>query len=100
MQLFRFLVVLFVFCMLVNAKPLNKRSLKACYKKATLTQYWIPKEGDKDMLNNGKIVSLTGPKSSTLKTTSGSTIAKVAKTTYEVKRETIQLYFQKSNFFL
>lgn len=72
------------FCMLVNAKPLNRRSIKACYKNAKLTQYWIPKEGDKDMLNDGQVVTLSGSKTSTLKTTSGSTIAKVSKTTYEV----------------
>lgn len=84
MKSFSFFIILFVFCMLVNAKPLNKRALKACYKKATLTQYWIPKEGDKDMLNDGKTVTLTGSKTSTLKTTSGSTIAKVSKITYEV----------------
>ncbi|KAG2231304.1 hypothetical protein INT48_006415 [Thamnidium elegans] len=70
-------------CMLVNAKPLNRRSIKACYKNARLTQYWIPKEGDKDMLNDGKVVTLSGSKTSSLKTTSGSTIAKVSKTTYE-----------------
>lgn len=73
---------------LIQALPisngdLNKRGLKSCYKKATLTQYWIPKEGDKDMLNDGKTVTLTGSKSKTLKTDSGSTIAKVSKTTYE-----------------
>ncbi|KAI8374037.1 hypothetical protein EDC96DRAFT_457637 [Choanephora cucurbitarum] len=61
----------------------TKRSLKSCYSKATLTMYWIPKEGDKDMLNNGKTVTLSGSKNKKLKTTSGSTIAKVSKSTYE-----------------
>lgn len=81
---FFILMMMTMFITIVTAKPLNKRSLKACYKKATLTQYWIPKEGDKDMLNNGQIVTLTGAKNKALKTTSGSTIAKVSKTTYEV----------------
>jgi hypothetical protein len=62
----------------------TKRGLSSCYKRATLTQYWIPKQGDKDMLNNGNIVTLSGSKSKSLKTTSGSVIAKVSKTTYEV----------------
>jgi hypothetical protein len=64
----------------------TKRSLSSCYKRATLTQYWIPKQGDKDMLNNGQIVTLTGSENQSLKTTSGSLIAKVSKTTYEVHR--------------
>ncbi|KAH8548585.1 hypothetical protein BGW37DRAFT_409420, partial [Umbelopsis sp. PMI_123] len=64
---------------------LEKRGIKSCYSsgKAAFTQYWIPKEGTKDMLNNGKIVSLTGTKDKSLKTTSGHIIAKVSKTTYE-----------------
>lgn len=66
-----------------NGGDINKRGISSCYKKATLTQYWIPKEGDKDMLNDGKTVTLTGSKSKTLKTDSGKTIAKVSKTTYE-----------------
>ncbi|KAI9498658.1 hypothetical protein BDB00DRAFT_754716 [Zychaea mexicana] len=61
----------------------EKRGLKSCYKHATLTQYWIPKEGDKDEDNDGHSVSLTGPKTKTLKTSSGKKIAKVSKTTYE-----------------
>ncbi|KAI8346767.1 hypothetical protein BD560DRAFT_411243 [Blakeslea trispora] len=61
----------------------TKRSIKSCYSKASLTMYWIPKEGDKDMLNNGKVVSLSGSKNKNLKTTSGSTIAKVSKSTYQ-----------------
>lgn len=47
-------------------------------------RYWIPKEGTKDMLNDGTIVSLTGPKRYPLKTSSGKLIAKVCKTAYEV----------------
>ncbi|KAI8144926.1 hypothetical protein BJV82DRAFT_606745 [Fennellomyces sp. T-0311] len=61
----------------------QKRGLKSCYSHATLTQYWIPKEGDKDENNDGDSVSLTGPKTKTLKTSSGKTIAKVSKSTYE-----------------
>lgn len=47
-------------------------------------RYWIPKEGSKDMLNDGTIVSLTGPARYSLRTSSGKLIAKVSKTTYEV----------------
>jgi hypothetical protein len=47
-------------------------------------RYWIPKQGDKDMLNDGKVVTLNGPKTKTLKTKKGKKIAKVSKTTYEV----------------
>jgi hypothetical protein len=36
------------------------------------------------MLNNGKIVTLTGAKSKSLKTPSGKVLAKVSKVTYEV----------------
>ncbi|SAM09126.1 hypothetical protein [Absidia glauca] len=68
---------------IVSAAPLLEKRLKSCYKHATLTQYWIPKQGDKDMLNNGKTVTLNGPKTKTLKTKNGKTIAKVSKTTYE-----------------
>ncbi|KAI7900412.1 uncharacterized protein BX663DRAFT_419062, partial [Cokeromyces recurvatus] len=53
------------------------------YKKARITQYWIPKEGDKDMTNNGKRVTLNGPKTKSLKDEDGKTIAKVSKSTYE-----------------
>lgn len=69
----------------VSAVPLAARSIKSCYKKnARLTQYWIPKEGDKDMLNDGKVVTLSGSKTKKLKTGSGKTIAKVAPVTYDV----------------
>lgn len=67
-----------------KSSKVSTKSISSCYKEATFTQYWIPKEGDKDMLNNGKIVTLTGTKNKSLKTDSGSTIAKVSKTTYEV----------------
>lgn len=49
-----------------------------------LIRYWIPKEGDKDMNNDGDSVTLTGSKTKELKTKSGKTIAKVSKTTYDV----------------
>ena len=67
-----------------KSSKVSTKSISSCYKKATFTQYWIPKEGDKDMLNNGKTVTLTGSKNTNLKSDSGSTIAKVSKTTYEV----------------
>lgn len=44
------------------------------------------------MLNNGKIVSLTGTKDKSLKTTSGHAIAKVSTTTYEVRISFMQLF--------
>ncbi|KAK4510542.1 ethionine resistance protein [Mucor velutinosus] len=66
-----------------SKNSVKTKSISSCYKKATFTQYWIPKEGDKDMLNDGKIVTLTGPKNKALKSDSGSTIAKVSKTTYD-----------------
>lgn len=56
-----------------------------------LTRYWIPKEGTKDMLNDGTVVSLTGPATYALKTSSGRLIEKVSKVTYEVSR-----YFEVS----
>ncbi|KAI8644282.1 hypothetical protein BD408DRAFT_430697 [Parasitella parasitica] len=67
-----------------SASPIEKRRIPGCYsKKAEFTQYWIPKEGDKDMTNNGKTVTLTGAKTRTLKDRKGRTIAKVSKITYE-----------------
>ncbi|KAI9489536.1 hypothetical protein BDB00DRAFT_842872 [Zychaea mexicana] len=69
-----------------SAAPIiEARGISSCYKKgnAKLTMYWIPKEGDVDMLNNGKTVKLTGSKTKSLKTISGKTIAKVASVTYD-----------------
>lgn len=67
-----------------KSSKVSTKSINSCYKKATFTQYWIPKEGDKDMLNDGKTVTLTGSKNKALKSDSGSTIAKVSKNTYDV----------------
>ncbi|KAL0083962.1 hypothetical protein F4703DRAFT_1857817 [Phycomyces blakesleeanus] len=66
-----------------SAAPMDKRAISSCYKNAYITQYWIPKEGDKDMTNNGKIVSLTGSKTKSLKTSKGKEIAKVAPNTFD-----------------
>ncbi|KAI9243664.1 hypothetical protein BDA99DRAFT_529974 [Phascolomyces articulosus] len=68
-----------------SAAPIESRGIGSCYKKgnAKLTMYWIPKEGDQDMLNNGKVVKLTGSKTRSLKTNQGKTIAKVSSVTYE-----------------
>ncbi|KAG2181468.1 hypothetical protein INT44_008281 [Umbelopsis vinacea] len=73
------------FGLFANAAPLEKRGVSSCYTggKAAFTQYWIPKEGTTDMLNNGKVVQLTGSKNKSLKTPSGHVIAKVSSTTYE-----------------
>ncbi|CAO3638002.1 unnamed protein product [Cunninghamella blakesleeana] len=81
-----FTVMATMMMMQVTAAPLERRGLKSCYRgtrKTRLTFYWIPKEGDRDMNNNGKEVSLSGSKSKTLKNKSGKTIAKVSKNTYE-----------------
>ncbi|KAI9303249.1 hypothetical protein BJ944DRAFT_241620 [Cunninghamella echinulata] len=86
MQLSVFWITLLTFMsmvMIASSAPLEARGLRSCYKKARLTFYWIPKEGDKDMSNNGKEVTLSGSKSKTLKDNKGRTIAKVSKTTYE-----------------
>lgn len=101
------LLALSFFTLSALAAPVQqeKRGLKSCYKHAKLTQYvklllflndghddllecfhryWIPKEGDKDMTNDGDSVTLSGSKTKKLKTKSGKTIAKVSKTTYDV----------------
>ncbi|ORX52487.1 hypothetical protein DM01DRAFT_1336861 [Hesseltinella vesiculosa] len=84
MQLYS--LTLFITTLLIiasNAAPIEPRGMKGCYKHAILTFYWIPKQGDKDMLNNGQVVSLNGPKTQQLKSDNGKTIAKVSKYTYE-----------------
>ncbi|KAI8350630.1 hypothetical protein EDC96DRAFT_519449 [Choanephora cucurbitarum] len=78
--------ILFVLCsswMTTMAAPLDKRGIKSCYNNVLITEYWIPKEGDKDMLNDGQLVTLSGPKTKALKTVNGKTIAKVSQKTYE-----------------
>jgi len=71
-------------CSMALASPLDKRGISSCYKKnARITQYWIPKEGDKDMSNNGNSVTLSGSKTKKLKDRKGKTIASVSKTTFE-----------------
>ncbi|CEP19697.1 hypothetical protein [Parasitella parasitica] len=67
-----------------SASPIEKRGrVPGCYNKAEFTQYWIPKEGDNDMTNNGKSITLSGAKTKALKDHKGKTIAKVSKTTYD-----------------
>ncbi|KAI8365177.1 uncharacterized protein BYT42DRAFT_523422 [Radiomyces spectabilis] len=61
----------------------HRVNLKKCYDHVTLTQYWIPKQGDEDMLNGGKKVELSGAKTMPLKDRDGKVIAKVSKSTYE-----------------
>ncbi|KAL9560208.1 hypothetical protein MBANPS3_000060 [Mucor bainieri] len=74
-------------CLLLStsyAAPLEKRSIPSCYKSSVkLTYYWIPKEGDKDMNNKGKSITLNGSKTKKLKDKNGKKIAKVSKTTYD-----------------
>ncbi|KAI8086496.1 uncharacterized protein BX664DRAFT_335956 [Halteromyces radiatus] len=76
-------ILVMVMMMSVYGAPIESRGISSCYKHAILTFYWIPKEGDKDMLNDGQTVTLNGPKTKTLKGSNGKTIAKVSKTTYE-----------------
>ncbi|ORZ01800.1 hypothetical protein BCR43DRAFT_522576 [Syncephalastrum racemosum] len=72
-----------LFVTLSSAAPVLEKRISSCYKHAALTQYWIPKQGDKDMLNDGKVVTLKGSKNKALKDNHGKTIAKVSKVTYE-----------------
>lgn len=68
----------------INAAPFDKRRIPKCYRKsAQMTQYWIPKEGEKDTTNDGNSITLNGAKIKKLKTSDGKTIAKVSMTTYE-----------------
>lgn len=65
-----------------QSSPLiEKRALNSCYKKALFTYYWVPKEGEQDINNNGKIITLTGERIKNLKNASRKTLAKVAKKT-------------------
>ncbi|KAK4515276.1 Eukaryotic translation initiation factor 3 subunit L (eIF3l) [Mucor velutinosus] len=67
----------------LHAAPLDKRSIPSCYKSSVrLTYYWIPKEGDKDMNNKGKSITLSGSKTKKLKDKNSKEISKVSKTTY------------------
>ncbi|ORZ21212.1 hypothetical protein BCR42DRAFT_368947 [Absidia repens] len=66
-----------------HAAPIEGMSLRNCYDHATLTFYWIPKEGDSDMTNDGRTVTLDGPKTKDLMGTDGKSIAKVAEITYD-----------------
>ncbi|CAO3676115.1 unnamed protein product [Umbelopsis vinacea] len=85
MKILSLLLLILAFSLSIDGLVVTKdiRRLKSCYQKAVFTQYWIPKEGSKDMLNDGTIVSLTGPARYSLRTSSGKLIAKVSKTTYE-----------------
>lgn len=76
------LLLVLLLCTIVIAAPLNKRIPK-CYKSVRITQYWIPKEGEVDMRNDGSKVTLNGSKTKTLKADNGKVIAKVSKKTYE-----------------
>ncbi|KAI8881069.1 HAD-like protein [Backusella circina FSU 941] len=74
---------LFTASNIVSAIPLREKRMASCFSEATLTQYWIPKEGDKDMSNDGDAVTLSGTKNKKLIDNNGNTIAKVSKTTFD-----------------
>ncbi|KAI9265880.1 hypothetical protein EDC94DRAFT_497170, partial [Helicostylum pulchrum] len=54
-----------------------------CHKSSKLTQYWIPKEGEQDMRNDGTSIRLDGSKTKKLLTSNGDIIAKVSESTFE-----------------
>lgn len=83
MKSFTLACLLFAGCAFARPVTEHKRAVSSCYKSAGLTQYWIPKEGDTDMTNDGEIVTLSGSKTKELKTDDGKTIAKVSSTTYD-----------------
>jgi hypothetical protein len=80
---FIYTLVLSTMFSISSALPLGeKRSLSSCLAHAKLTKYWIPKEGEEDMTNDGKSVKLTGSHTKALKTANGDTIAKVSDITW------------------
>ncbi|KAI8882171.1 hypothetical protein K501DRAFT_295389 [Backusella circina FSU 941] len=83
MKLNLIFAVITVAASLVSSAPLSEKRALSCHSGAKFTQYWIPKEGDQDMANNGKSVTLSGSKTEPLITSSGATIALVSKTTYK-----------------
>ncbi|CEP19694.1 hypothetical protein [Parasitella parasitica] len=77
-------LLLSIFAVILCCTVSSARKIPGCYaKRAALTQYWIPKEGDKDMTNDGKTVTLNGAKTKALKDHKGKIIAKVSKITYD-----------------
>ncbi|KAI7846920.1 hypothetical protein BDC45DRAFT_542387 [Circinella umbellata] len=65
-----------------SAAPIvERRGISSYYKKGSskLTMYWIFKKGDKDMTNDDKSVTLSGPKNKSLKTSNDKSIAKLQK---------------------
>jgi hypothetical protein len=68
---------------LVSSAPLTEKRAPSCLSNAKFTQYWIPKEGEEDMSNNGGSVTLSGSKTKSLVTSDGATIALVSDETYD-----------------
>lgn len=68
-------------CYLVSGASVEKRAIGSCYTngKAVISYYWIPKEGDVDLNDKGKTVTLTGKKNKKLKDKNKKKIATVAK---------------------
>jgi hypothetical protein len=66
----------------VEARPLRRRG---CYNggKAAFTNYWVPRQGDKDQDNDGNKMRLSGDKDHAMRDPSGKTIAMVDDNTYE-----------------
>ncbi|KAI7846542.1 hypothetical protein BDC45DRAFT_542794 [Circinella umbellata] len=72
-----------------SAAPIvERRGISSYYKKGSskLTMYWIFKKGDKDMTNDDKSVTLSGPKNKSLKTSNDKSIAKASGITYDVRK--------------
>lgn len=82
-QLSLVIAVIAVLVCLVHANPIEKRAISSCYTKGKglFTYYWVPKEGEEDINNNGKIISLIGDRIKNLKDSKRKVLAKVAKKT-------------------
>lgn len=79
-------ICLFILIIIIIIIFTNNGENKSCFNGNThiyFTNYWIPKEGTKDMLNNGKIIYLNGSKETYIKDKNNNIIEKVSKNTYD-----------------
>lgn len=79
--------IIFVICLLVGVQGkllYHRKIVPNCYNSDTakFTQYWIPKQGTKDMDNNGDIITLTGKPAYRILSSNNTLIAKVDRNTY------------------